>query len=744
MKRVWTAITRRRTGYIVLFNSVVSERRRGVRLRQAIWRLPYGLSFSDVDDAVRMRIDQPWIKVGDQICQRCDVIFTESNIFNIFSFNLIMGDARTALDKPNTAVITQTITRRFFGEEDPIGKTMDVQVVGRLNPVQITGVMADVPSKSHFTFDILLSFESLNNTMLGIGADQFSTYVLLNKGTDANPISQQIQHFLHERMGKDYVEESRLQPLEEIYFSDIYAPRRGDIKYVYVLSTLALVIILIACSNYLNLATAQSARRNKEVGIRKVLGASRENLLGQFLVEAILITLIALPVAICLLAWGLPYFNSLIQTKIGLGSFQDSMLLPFLLVLGPVVIAIVIGSYPALFLSALRPVDALMGRLKMGISSAGLRRFLVIFQFSSSIVLIICTVLVMKQLNFMRNKDLGFDPDNILLIKLVDPSLQPRAQTLKKEFLKHPSVIDATAGFCIPGLRGFSSIKFIDYPKGKNGPAVTYHMPRIDSDFLKTMQVSLIAGRNISETRPDRIPDEGLINETALKKMGYRDPKDALGKRLGNSIIVGVVPDFNFSSLRNEINPLLMHQAEPGRGYFIAVRLADQIDIKSILSDFRSLWQQFDTDLPLDVSFLSDQLNLQYESENKTARLVGSFAIIAILIACLGLFGLSTVILNQRIKEIALRKIMGASVSKILQLLLGSFISNILVAFVIAVPIAYVLMKGWLEGYSYRTDIEPETFLVSGALAVSMAIISIGIKCFKAGMTNPVESIRQE
>lgn len=701
-------------------------------------------SFSEIEDAVRLKsYGEQWIKTREQIFPDVSIMYGESNIFNIFSYDLVSGDPSTVLDRPNSAVVTRSISRRFFGESDPKGRILELEHNGEVQPFEITGLMEDVPANSHFRFQVALSFESLLGTRLSIDANQFTTFALVAQSGDPLAIARQIQTYVHDTLGKDYVIDSALQPLSEIYFSDIYAQRQGDMRYILILSAIALLILAIACANYMSLATARSVRRTQEVGIRKVMGAQRRQLIGQFLTEAWLLTLAALPAALIILKLALPQFNSLVQTEMDFVLKENGQ---FMLVIVSVLVVVgaVAGSYPALFLSAFQPVEVIRRRLKIGFPGAALRRLLVVFQFSASIALIICTAIILRQLNFVQARYPGFEVEQIVLIKITDQEMARQADALKQAFLRHSAVLAASAaGSALPGQQGFGSIRFIDYPQGKDGPAITFVNPSIDSDFLETMQIPLIAGRNISDRLPEDNRPEALTNRTTLEIMGWETPEEALGKEIANCRIVGVVHDFNFASLHLKIQPLLMEQNSTGRARTIALRVRPG-DIPGTLTVLKKTWEEFNTAMQFDFAFLTDEMNALYEREQRNAKVFGLFASLAIIIACMGLFGLSAFIADQRTKEIGIRKILGAGIPDIILLLSRNFVLMVITSFVVAVPIAFLVMSHWLEKFAYRVRLDPGIFIMTGVSALLIAILTISMQSVRAALSNPVESLRQE
>jgi len=699
-------------------------------------------SYTDVEDATKyMRCGADRIKLDQEIFQDIKMMCAESNLFNLFSFDLVQGDAATVLDRPNTAVITRSLARRLFGQADPVGQHLPIQFDRDQAPLfEITGLMEDVPANTHFTFDLALSYVSLESTNRCLTCGQ-PMYALLAEGADPEAVAGRILSYIRDVQGKEYVEDLRLEPLAAVHFSDIHAERQGDVRYVYLLSAIALVLLLIACANYMNLATARAARRTREVGVRKVLGAHRGQLVRQFFFETLLLTLLALPLALGLLVAALPFFNALADAAVTPAWGRNGLL--YLAIFGIVaVVGLLAGSYPALFLSAFRPVAVLRGRLGGGFTGAWLRKGLVVFQFAASIILIGVTLVVLRQLDFMQHKKLGFDAEQVLLLTVTDPVLIQEPERVKQEFLRHAAVTQATAGWGLPGERGFAGVGYIHRPQGEDGPAIRFNHPVIDADFLETLQIPLIAGRNVAAQVPER-GAEALINETGLKAMGWTSPEEALGQEIGSELIVGVVKDFHIESLHQAINPLLMRQNQYGNTGRVALRIAGG-DVEGTLADLEAIWTSLGTDMPFEFSFLTDTLDQLYEQEQRAAQVFGLFAGLAMLIACLGLFGLAAFTAQQRTKEIGIRKVLGATVQHILVLLSRDFVRLVLVAFVVAVPVIYVAMQRWLEAFAYRIEISWEQFLMAGSLALVIAFLTVGFQAIKAALTDPVDSLRYE
>jgi putative ABC transport system permease protein len=673
--------------------------------------------------------------------------FAESNLFNIFSFDLQRGDPATALDRPQTVVLSQSLAARIFGNDDPMGQTLRVGIRDSLRTVEVTGVMADVPSNSHLQFDVLVSFDTLLDTRLSISANQFLTYVLLEEEhPPVEALGEQILTYNRETLGKDYVKDARLQPLSAIYFGAIYAPQQGDLRYVYVFSAIAVIILLIACANYMNLATARSIKRTREVGVRKTMGAHRAQLTRQFLGESLLLTLLALPLALGLLALALPAFNSLAGTDIEL-ALLSAPLVPALVGVA-LVVGLVAGSYPALFLARFRPTQVLTGRLPVGWSGARLRKALIVGQFALSAALLFGTAIILQQLDYIQTKKLGFDQEQVVTMELRDPVFRQQADAFKQEIARLPGVQHAALSLGAPTVGGFGRMGHVFDWKSRQ---VAFQRALVDADFLETMGIELAAGRNFTRQEvsagrenPMRTERSGLIlNEAAVEALGWASPEAAIGRVIepfGENTVIGVVEDFHYRSLRHRIEPLAL---EPG-GYAATavVRLAPG-NVAETLDRLRATWDGF-ASAPFAYQFLDQQIDRLYRAEQRTATIIGGFAGLAVLLACLGLFGLAAYAAERRTKEVGIRKALGASVANIVGLLSKEFLVLVAIACVIAAPVAYGVAQQWLQDFAYRIDVSPLVFVAASALALAIAWGTIGTQAVRAARTDPADALRYE
>lgn len=701
------------------------------------------------------------VKNGEKRFLEERVIFTDSNFFNFFSIPLLKGDANSVLKEPKTVVLTRSMALKYFGNQDPIGKSLDM---GNSGAFRVTGVCEDVPSNSHFHYNFFGSMKSvtLGDKWLSSGAH---TYILLRNGYPVEKLSAQMPQMvrkyigpeIQEFLGMSYDEYLRkgdkfgfgLQPLTDIHLtSNLENELEGNsnIKYIYIFTAIAAFILLIACINFMNLSTAGSAGRAKEVGVRKVMGSVRQQLMAQFLIESVLVTFFALLVALVLVVLLLPGFNDLAGKQFDLQSILNARMIGYALA-GCLIVGLLAGSYPAFFLSAFRPVAVLKGSIQAGVKSGWLRNTLVTIQFVVSIVMIIGTMVVYQQLRFIQNKNLGFDKEQVLILHDTY-LLGDKAKTFKEQLRGLSAVSSVTlAGYLPAGNSNNGTDGFLPENGDNNITPYRFTTYQVDEDYLKTLGIGLVAGRNFSKAFGGDSASV-LINEAAVKQFGWKDP---IGKRIrtiGNGTpeskrfytVAGVTKDFHFRSMHERIAPLVMFYG--GDQYQIAVKIKTN-DIPGVLKTLEKTWKAT-TDNPFGYSFLDERFNNMYESEQRVGRLFGIFAALAVVIACLGLFGLAAFTTIQRTKEIGVRKVLGASVLNIVSLLSKDFVKLVGIAILIASPVAWYGMSQWLSDFAYKVSIEWWVFLVAGVLAVSVALLTVSFQSIKAALVNPVKSLRSE
>lgn len=720
--------------------------------------------FPQVEQYTRLR----WrgtllVKKGSENIQEDRVGYADSTMFEVFTMPVISGEGRSALSAPRSMVITEKIAKKYFNSTDVAGRTL---MVNDTSDYKITAVIKDIPRQSHFNFDIFVPMmEDPRSTEDNWLSENWNTYILLKNNTDAGKLEEQLNPFMEKHTGpllKSVTNQSMddfkksggyvkagLTPLTEIHLHSNRTAEidgNGNVEFVYIFAAIALLVLVIGCVNFMNLSTARSSNRAKEVGVRKVLGSRRKNLVLQFLTESFLIGFIALILAL-LIAWLLlPYFNRLSGKEIhSVALFQPGMLMSFLVLI--IIVGLLAGSYPAFFLSAFRPVDVLKGKLAGGFKRSWLRNALVIFQFSISIILIFGTLVIYSQLNYIRTKDIGFNRNQVMVINNVSV-LGEQAVTLRNELKQISGIQHQTMSGYLPVNYNRSNDAFFTSPALDQESAMSMQNWIVDENYIPTLDIKIIEGRNFSSQFPT--DSMGLIiNEAAAKFLASKDLlnkklyniSDLSTKQLNEYHIIGVMKNFNFNSLRDVITPLALKFGKDDGNISIRMNTAD---LANTIEQVRSKWKAIAVNQPFNYSFMDEDFNRFYVSEQRTGKLFISFAILTILIASLGLFGLITFAAEQRVKEIGVRKVLGASTAKIARMLSLDFIKLVLISSLIAFPLAWWAMHQWLVDFAYRVDISWWIFLVSGAIALFTALATVSFKALKAAMANPVKSLRTE
>lgn len=687
-------------------------------------------------------------KYEDKVFLETNILPADSTFFDVFSFNLIRGESSTILSKPGTLVMTEETAERYFGDEDPIGKTI---IVAEQFPLTVTGVVENIPRNSHFHFDMLLSMISLNlSSEPKWFSNDFRTYIVLQEDYDYKKLETKFPEFIVKYLGKgnsNWINEEDsheyyLQPLTYIHLkSDIqceFEPN-GNKTYVYVFTITAIFILLIACVNFMNLTISKSTSRAKEIGLRKVVGSYKRQLIFQFLCESLLLSFIALIFAAALIYFTLPFFNNLVGKELLLTDYKFQ--LTILILAGiTLFVGLTAGIYPALYLSSLKPALIIKGKLREGLASTKLRSALVVFQFSITIAMFIGTFIVDKQVSYFQNKRLGFDKDQVLVIKNVGP-LQEKRQAFK-EALKNHSGISAVAGsFSLPG-GAFISYDF----KPVDAEMQLLNFGVCDPEFINTLNLKMAEGRFFSD---ERSTDSAsiIINETAVRQLNWKDPVGKTLSTMGRSFtVIGVVKDFHYKSLHSVVEPIALFNLNlglPWQERFISVRISSE-NISETIDFIAGQWKTFSSDKPFDYSFLDDDYNKLYHNEERTGKVFRIFSAIAIFIASLGLIGLASYTAEQRAKEISIRKVCGARVSNIIVLLSKEFMRWVLIANLIAWPAAYFFMDRWLQNFAYHIKIGWIPFVAVAGFAILIALITVSIQVLKAAIANPVESLKCE
>ncbi len=703
------------------------------------------------------------IKKGSENLKEDKGVYADSTVFDVFTLPMIEGDPKTALVEPHSLVINESTAIKYFSTTNVVGQTL---VINENNNYKITGVIKDIPRQSHFNFDFFFSMKENDQSRdNGWFNHNFQTYLRVKPGTDVGLLEEKLNKTLITgatpqikgmlNMNKDeFVKGGNslhisLRELTNIHLHSNISDElgiNGSIQYVYIFSSIAIFILLIACVNFMNLSTARSSKRAKEVGVRKVLGSVRKNLMIQFLVESVFISLLSFLLAIAVVLLVLPLFNEIADKNISYMLLLSPLMMSGVLLL-MIVVGLIAGSYPAFFLSSFRPIEVLKGNLSSGFKGAFIRNSLVVFQFSISIVLMIGTVVIFNQLNYIRNKNLGFNKDQVLVLQNTS-ALNTQAKAFRNELLQIRGVENATITRFLPvsGNRGEGGFVTSLVYDGKNFTIMQQWA--VDENYIPTLQIHLESGRNFSEQFPSD-SDAVIINEAAAKILGngiainkkiYEIKNIKTGELLAVNVI-GVISDFNFNSLHEKVTPLVL-KLHPDNGS-IAVRI-NTSDISGLLEQIKTKWTMMAPSQPFSYFFLDEEFNNQYKADQRTGTISMIFSILAILIACLGLFGLVTYAAEQRVKEIGIRKVLGADIPDIMNMLSKVFIKLILISICIASPFAWWLMNNWLQDFAYRIDISWWIFVLAAVTALVIALATISFQAIKAAIANPVESLRTE
>jgi putative ABC transport system permease protein len=722
--------------------------------------------YPEVESAVRFRSYGPsLVKKGNENIKEQRIIYTDSTAFDVFTLPMIAGSPKTALTEPNSVVITESIANKYFSSTNVLGKVLRFD---NHNDYKITGVIKDLPENLHFNFDFFVSLAGVEESRRNIWLSfNFNTYLLLRKGADVKAFENKFGELLKKYMwpqaqalmkinAEDFKKSGNfvnlsLMPLTDIHLrSDRVAELapNSDIQIVYIFSVVAVFILLVACVNFMNLSTARSANRAKEVGVRKVLGTQRKNLVVQFLTEAVVMSLIAFVLAIVLAALLLPYLNRLAVKSLSLSATEHPLLFPLLIAFA-VIVGLFAGSYPAWYLSAFRPIQVLKGTIAGGFKRSYLRSSLVVFQFFISIVLIIATIIIYKQLNYIRNRKLGFNKEQVLLVR-DGYALDKQAETFKQEVLKYPGILSATKSSYLPVSNSSRDNESL-FPEGhiENDKAVSTQFWTVDHDYIKTMGMQILQGRDFNKEMPtDSLAI--ILNETAVKLFGFSG--NPIGRKVTKIVdlgqhttrdytVIGVVKNFNFESLRQNIGSLCMQIGNDAGTISFRMKTTD---VAQTIKRIRDTWKSIAPNEPFTYTFLNEEFDNMYRAEQRSGKIFISFAVLAILIACLGLFGLAAYAAEQRTKEIGVRKVLGATVSNIVSMLSKDFLKLVIIASCIAFPISWWFMNRWLQDFAYRIHIGWWVFVVAAFGSVFIALATVSFQAIKAALTNPVRNLRTE
>lgn len=707
------------------------------------------------------------IKKGNEFIRENNVAHADSTLFDVFTIPVIAGDAKTALNEPNTVIISESTAKKYFATTDAVGKNIETDDNGK-TLYKVTAVIRDIPHNSHFTFDMIFSMDNVNYQWGSFLSHNHQTYLLLKPGTDHKAFEKNFSQFIDkyvvpqaaqfmqiksmdefEKAGNKL--EYSLMPLTEIHLRSGRVAElnvNGNIQYVYIFSAVALFVLLLACVNFMNLSTARSASRAKEVGIRKVVGSEKRSLIKQFLTESILTTIISTAFAIAIAWLCLTWFNNLSAKQLDISDLLQTKYLVFLIAL-PLIVGLLSGLYPAFILSSFNPIVVLKGKLSGGLKRSTLRNVLVVGQFTTSIFLIAATIIVFRQLNYIQTKKLGFTKDQVLIVNGTG-ALGNNRDAFKNEVSQFSGVKGATyAGYLPVAGSSRNDVSFSSEAAMTSTNSVNMQVWNIDHNYIPLMEMEIIKGRNFSK---DFGTDSNatILNETAARLLGWEEPvgkklytyfQDGFGNTLISREVIGVVKNFHFESMKEDIGPLCFRLADNSWATAFKVNTTD---IKQLVSNIEDKWKTMAPGMPFSYQFMDESFDNMYRVEQRTGKLGLTLAVIAILIACLGLFGLATYTAEQRIKEIGVRKVLGATIGNIISMLSRDFMILVFIASALAIPLAWWAMNKWLEDFAYRINIGWWIFIAAAVIALLIALITVSSQAIKAALANPVKSLRTE
>jgi len=698
------------------------------------------------------------VKYEDKSFIEKSIAFADSDFFKIFSFKILNGNSSHLLDVPHSIVLTKKAAEKYFGNEDPVGKVLRLR---NKYDFTVTGVMQDIPVNTHFHFDMLGTYSDVNKKIF---EEDFSkqwgayfgsyTYLLLPKSIFIKNLHEKTSDFIMKQREFPAGVSVKLnyQKLLDIHLHSDYVgeiENNNSISNILIVATIGLFILLLACFNFMNLATARSSKRIREIGVRKVLGAARNQIIFQFLGEATILALISMAFSFVVVELILPSFSNLLNTEISFNLFGNLNVV-LLIITGTIIVGIMAGIYPSFYLSSFKPAAAVNNRgsaSKKSGGDSGIRKVLVVAQFAISITLITCTIIVLQQLNYLKNHDVGFKKDHTITIPFGSDISAKNYQALKNKFLSVTGVKDVALANSAPISDDVYNTSL--YPNGLDGgDRFGIYLKFVDYNFEDVYKLKLIAGRFFSDKFTDDWKDVIVVNESTVKSLGFKDPQDAIGKKyiLGiqrvTPTIIGVVKDFNIASLKSNIEPLVMMR-NPEWFNEYSVRISS-LNIPGTIAGLEKAWKEFSPDYPFTYQFLDDYISNLYKPEEKTSTIISTFSFLAILIACLGLIGLASFIFELRKKEIGIRKVLGAGIPRLIKLLNTEFIKLVLISNVIAVPAAYYFMNEWLKNFAYKVNMSVWTFLFVGFVSILIAFLTISFQAVKAATVNPVKSLKYE
>lgn len=687
-------------------------------------------------------------------------VAADEDFFNTFSYPWYRGNAETALEDPNSIILTQTMAEKLFRDENPIGKTVDQTYPnGRVVSKTVTGVVGNPPENSHFNFQYVVNDQTTPYYKYNL--DEWSntnnyTFITLKEGVSAEEFSKKLPGFADTYIAAtDYYQNNpdklpihSLQPLEDIHLKSSHLnfnpSDTGDIKYVYMFSVIAVIILLIACVNYMNLSTARSLTRAKEVGVRKVIGAIRSNLMMQFISEAVVISLLSILAATLIIVGFLPTFGELVGRELTSQIFLSWKFWGFALTTS-LLVGVISGSYPAFYMSKLKPALILKSQVKGGKGNIFLRNALVIGQFTITIVLVIGSIVVFKQLDYIRTTDTGLDREQVIAISSSDPELWDRYETLEQELLKNPAIQSVSTSQFQPTQMSSRTV-VSNWDKLEDGKDLNIYISPVGFNFVEMLGIEVVAGRSFSKDQYKETSTDYLINEATLNELGWT-AEEALGKSFApwgsQGTIVGIVKDFNFLSLYQDIAPLTIMLAPGNNQRYVLAKVNDG-NTQETIASLEATFKEFSPAFPFSYSFVDDSYTNMYQSDLRLGTIFNYFTLLALIIACLGLFGLATFVTEQRTKEIGIRKVLGADLFQIISLLNKDFLKLVMISFVIAAPIGWYLAQNWLQDFAFKISVSPFFFLGAGIITFGIALLTVSYKSIRTATANPVDSLKSE
>ena len=706
----------------------------------------------EIEVAARIKLNSEMIILGaeNEKYKQSHIFHADPQVFDIFSWDLLEGDLSSVLTEPFSAVITQKMAKKYFGTDNPIGKTLDIDG----NLYRITGLLKDFPPNTHLECEILISYATIHSldkypsqpwTQWG---DDL-TYFVLRENSSLDEVAEKVNALLAKNTGEWFTNKMELvlQPLSRIHWETEYRADtgvKGNILYVYLFLSAAILVLAIACFNFMNLSTSRYLDRMKEIGVRKVVGANRKQLIRQFLTESLLVTAVSM-------AFGVLLFNILYTSLYSyLGapfgfSFSHFQSLYAIVILLVLVVGLLAGSYPAWFMSRFHPADIMTKRAAKSTSRVSFRNVLVVLQFAISIILVVGTIIIYQQIDYMKNTDLGFDKEDVILayFPFTNPEAKEKYPVLKTEFLKHQNVVEVTGVYTVPGINSQYNMT-VKKMGGEEGDVVTIQALPADFGLVESLGLEIVAGRDFSVDYSLDSQESALLNEAAVKMFGFEDPVGEKLQLFGTRdvSVIGVVKDFHVKSLHSKISPMVIY-IDP-KFYLLTATKIKPENAEATLAYMGDVWKTVLGESEFDYRYMKEAYYSFYSAEEKTGKLISIFTALALFISCLGLFGLAAFMTNRKVKEIGIRKVLGASVRSIAGLYSKEFTKWVIVANIFAWPVAYFLIDRWLGNFAYRIVLTPMPFVISGAAALLIALITVSSHAIRAAMANPVDSLRSE